>query len=75
MNNYGLKINKLTVKLNGFTLNEIDFELPKGTILGIVGRNGAGKTTLIRSICGLYEYQSGEVFVNGYSPSVKKNST
>ncbi|NLN51019.1 MAG: ABC transporter ATP-binding protein [Acholeplasmataceae bacterium] len=67
MNNYGLKINKLTVKLNGFTLNEIDFELPKGTILGIVGRNGAGKTTLIRSICGLYEYQSGEVFVNGYS--------
>jgi ABC-2 type transport system ATP-binding protein len=38
-------------------LKEINLELVKGTVYGIVGENGAGKTTLFRCISGLESYQ------------------
>ena len=33
-----------------FELGEIDIEIPKGVIVGLIGENGAGKTTLIKSM-------------------------
>jgi manganese/zinc/iron transport system ATP- binding protein len=42
---------------------EIDFELPVGQIVGIIGPNGSGKTTLLKSIMGLLDPASGYVKV------------
>lgn len=40
---------------------DIDFKLPAGKIIGIVGPNGSGKTTLLKSIMGLHKPDSGFV--------------
>ncbi|MBQ8633527.1 MAG: ABC transporter ATP-binding protein [Lachnospiraceae bacterium] len=46
----GVTVEQFTKKRNNFTLGEIDFELPEGYILGVVGRNGSGKSTLFQSM-------------------------
>jgi len=43
----------------------INLEVRKGTIHGIVGENGAGKSTLMSILYGFYQADSGEVFVDG----------
>ncbi len=46
-------------------LKNVSFELPKGEVLGLVGRNGAGKSTLLQLICGTLASSSGELRVRG----------
>lgn len=46
-------------------LNELNFELRRGTVTGLLGKNGAGKTTLLKCALGLQSPQSGEVHVFG----------
>jgi lipopolysaccharide transport system ATP-binding protein len=46
-------------------LQEVNFELRKGEVLGLVGRNGAGKSTLLQLICGTLSPTSGQVSVQG----------
>jgi len=43
-------------------LNNVDLELKKGEILGLVGDNGAGKSTLIKIISGVLSKDSGEIY-------------
>ncbi len=43
----------------------VDLELPRGSVLGLIGRNGAGKSTLIRAMLGLLEPLHGEARVFG----------
>ena len=38
---------------------DVDFELPKGKIIGVIGPNGSGKTTLLKTIMGLIKPASG----------------
>ena len=45
-----IEINGLIKKYDGFTLDNISFNVPKGSIMGFIGQNGAGKTTLVKSI-------------------------
>jgi ABC-type multidrug transport system ATPase subunit len=49
MNN-AIEITGLCKEFKDFTLKDVTFSLPKGYIMGFVGRNGAGKTTTIRLI-------------------------
>ena len=46
-------------------LKDINFQLKKGEILGLVGENGAGKSTLIKIIAGHYIADSGEILLDG----------
>lgn len=48
----------------------ISFEVPKGQILGIVGKNGSGKSTLLRAIAGIFSPDSGSIDLHGYSVSL-----
>ncbi|MBE5850000.1 MAG: ABC transporter ATP-binding protein [Lachnospiraceae bacterium] len=61
-----LKVNSLTKKYGNLTaLNNLNFELESGHIIGLLGPNGSGKTTLIKIICGLLVPSAGEVTVKG----------
>jgi branched-chain amino acid transport system ATP-binding protein len=46
-------------------LEGVSVDVVKGEILGVIGPNGAGKTTLFNVITGLYEPDTGRVFLNG----------
>lgn len=46
-------------------LKDIDFKVPRGQTLGLVGRNGAGKSTLLSILCGTLSPSSGVARVNG----------
>jgi len=46
-------------------LSDVSFQLPKGEVLGLVGRNGAGKSTLLQLICGTLSPTSGELTIHG----------
>lgn len=59
-------MNVLTVKglcktYPSFTLKEVSFALPQGTVMGYVGRNGAGKSTTLKSVLGLVHPDKGQV--------------
>jgi len=61
-NQVSVEVHNLTVSYDGGpVLWDIDFELPQGQIIGIIGPNGSGKTTLLKSIMGLVESSSGFV--------------
>jgi ABC-type branched-subunit amino acid transport system ATPase component/ABC-type branched-subunit amino acid transport system permease subunit len=47
-------------------LNDIEFGLHKGEILGLIGHNGAGKTTLFDVVCGFLTPDGGRVRLGGY---------
>jgi len=46
-------------------LDNVDIELYRGEVLGIVGDNGAGKSTLIKIISGVYKKDKGEIYLDG----------
>ena len=67
-----VKCNKLCKEFdNKQILNNINLIIPKGKIVGLLGKNGSGKTTLIKLINDLLTPTSGEVLINGEKPSIK----
>jgi len=49
-------------------VSEMNFQIPQGICVGIVGANGAGKTTLLKMIAGLLHPSQGELKVLGHKP-------
>lgn len=60
-----IEINNVTKHYKDFSLNQINFTVPKGTIMGFVGENGAGKTTTIKAILDLIHTDEGTINVLG----------
>lgn len=46
-------------------LNNLSFEVPKGSITLLIGPNGAGKSTVLKTLFGLLKPRQGKVFLNG----------
>lgn len=60
-----LEVKNLCKKYNRFELKNINIELPKGMIMGLIGENGAGKTTTIKAILNLISSDNGEIKIFG----------
>lgn len=56
-----LQVEGLTKKYADFTLENISFSIPEGTIMGLIGENGAGKSTTINAILDLIKKDRGRV--------------
>lgn len=67
MSNYenAIEIKGLTKKYDGFTLDDISFDVPKGSVMGFIGQNGAGKTTTIKAIFNIISRDAGTIKVLG----------
>ena len=50
-------------------LENIDFQLGRNEVVGLLGDNGAGKSTLIKILTGYYQPTSGEIWFNGHKES------
>lgn len=66
MNN-ALQIENLckSYKNTDFKLDNVNLNVPKGSIVGIVGKNGVGKSTIINSIFDIINKDSGEIYFYG----------
>lgn len=65
MNTNALTVSGLTKKYKDFTLSDISFAVPQGTIVGLIGENGAGKSTIMSAILGLIHKDAGAITIFG----------
>jgi len=64
-----IEVERLTKTYKGLeepVLKQIDLNVKRGEIFGILGPNGVGKTTLINILCGLKDYDSGSVYIDSH---------
>ena len=52
-------------------LKDINLKIPRGRIIGLLGKNGMGKSTLIKLVNDLLTPTSGDILINGEKPGVK----
>lgn len=57
-----------------FILTDITIHIPKGKVVGVIGKSGAGKTTLLKLACGLLHSNSGRVSTKGMHPVYDRKS-
>ena len=68
MNN--IEIKNVSKKYDGFLLDKISFDVPIGSIVGLIGENGAGKTTTIKAILNIIK-SDGTVKI--FNKDIKQN--
>jgi ABC-type polysaccharide/polyol phosphate transport system ATPase subunit len=61
---FGRKSNDRKVRMI-HAVRGVSFDVPHGSVLGIIGANGAGKSTIMRAMAGILPPSEGEIVVNG----------
>lgn len=56
-----IELKKISFSLKKKILIDINFEIPRGSIFGLLGSNGSGKSTLIKIILGILSADSGKI--------------
>lgn len=72
-----IQVTNLTKRFQDFTaLEHVTCHIGSGCIYGMVGSNGAGKSTFLRTLCGVYQPDDGQVLIDGKAvwdnPEVKR---
>lgn len=74
LKSYSIKKSLLHLKKNQIdefqAVKHVTFQVPKGNILGMIGRNGSGKSTLLNAIAGIFAPDSGVIDLKGNSVSL-----
>ena len=60
-----LEVKNLCKSYPSFKLEDVSFSLPKGYIMGFIGKNGAGKSTVIKCIYNLIKKDKGDIYLLG----------
>mmetsp|Transcript_22129 Transcript_22129/g.48128 ORF Transcript_22129/g.48128 Transcript_22129/m.48128 type:complete len:1680 (-) Transcript_22129:165-5204(-) len=72
------KLRKVFPPLGGspakIALKSLDLHVPKGEVLGLLGKNGAGKTTALKILAGMHNASSGIGLISGYDVETELNS-
>lgn len=74
-------LNKVSIKQSLFSLKKaqadvfeavrgVTFKVPKGEIMGVVGKNGSGKSTMLRAIAGIFSADEGTIDLHGHTVSL-----
>ena len=67
MSSFAIEIKNLNKSYNNtVAVNNINFKINTGSIIGLLGPNGCGKTTTLGMMLGLIKPTSGNVFINGH---------
>ena len=65
-NTHALEIHGLTKSFGDIkAVSNASFDVPEGSVFGLIGRNGAGKTTIMRMMMNVYLPDSGEILIRG----------
>ena len=69
--------NELSTKSNGlvYALQDVNFELRRGQVVGIIGKNGAGKSTLLKVLSKITRPSSGKIYIKGKVSSLLEVGT
>ena len=61
-----LQTEKLTIQFGGLAaVNEVDFHIDEGEVVGLIGPNGSGKTTFFNLLSGIYKPTRGQIEYRG----------
>jgi branched-chain amino acid transport system ATP-binding protein len=67
-NDYILRAEKVTMRFGGLVANrDVDFVIPRRSIVSLIGPNGAGKTTFFNQLTGMLTPTSGRIYLDGDS--------
>lgn len=64
---YSIEMKDVYARIETFELKNINLLIPKGSILGLLGKNGAGKTTLLKTLLGTHLKYDGQMHLNGHT--------
>ncbi len=64
-----LKIQHLTKHYQGSSkgVTDLSLHIAAGDIYAFIGHNGAGKTTTLKAVCGIHEFDGGDILIDGKS--------
>ena len=68
-------VKNLTKRYEDFTLNDVSFQIPTGSVVGFVGENGAGKSTTILALLSIIPVDAGEMELLGHRIRKKRNAS
>ena len=61
-----LRVEHISKRYGAVTaLTDVNLQLGRGEVLGLIGDNGAGKSTLLKILCGFQPPTSGRIMLNG----------
>jgi ABC-2 type transport system ATP-binding protein len=67
-----LKCSNLSKNFGNITaLNNLDLDIPRGKIIGLLGPNASGKSTFLKICNELLTPTSGDIFISGYHPGIE----